>query len=96
MLHFLQEYWAVIAIYIAAINLITFCTFGADKRRARKDKRRVPEKRLFLLAGLGGSVGAIFAMRVFRHKTLHRSFRYGIPAILIAQIALIAALIYFL
>ena len=96
MLHFLQEYWMVVAIYLAAINLITFCTFGADKRRARKDMRRVPEKRLFTLAALGGSVGAIFAMRIFRHKTLHRSFRYGIPAILIAQIALVVALIYFL
>ena len=96
MLHFLQEYWMVAAIYLAAINLITFCTFGADKRRARKDMRRVPEKRLFTLAALGGSVGAIFAMRIFRHKTLHRSFRYGIPAILIAQIALVVALIYFL
>ena len=96
MLNLLKEYWVIFLAYFALINLITFFTFGADKRRAKKDKRRVPEKRLFLLAGLGGSVGAIFAMRVFRHKTLHRSFRYGIPAILIAQIALILALIYFL
>jgi len=96
MLHFLKEYWEILLILSAIINLITFCTFGIDKRRARKEKRRIRERTLFLLSAVGGSVGAIFAMRVFHHKTLHRSFRYGIPAILIAQIALVVALIYFL
>lgn len=46
----------------------------------------MPEKTLFLLSILGGSIGALLGMRVFHHKTLHRSFRYGIPAILILQI----------
>lgn len=96
MLHFLRDHWEILLFYIVLINFITFCTFGADKHRARKEKRRVPEKTLFLLSGLGGSIGAIFAMRVFRHKTLHRSFRYGIPAILLAQVALIITLIIFL
>ena len=74
-------------IYLAAINILTFCVYGADKRRAKiQGARRVPEKTLFALALLLGSAGALFARRVFHHKTLHRSFRYGIPAILILQI----------
>ena len=48
----------------------------------------MPEKTLFLLAALGGSVGALIGMRVWRHKTLHRSFRIGIPLILAAQIVI--------
>ena len=74
--------------YLAAINAVTFAVYGADKRRAKKDKRRVPEKTLFLLAIIGGSVGAFLGMRIFRHKTRHWYFVWGIPAILVAQIAL--------
>ena len=75
-------------IYLAAINLITFCVYGADKRRAKiQGARRVPEKTLFALALLLGSAGALFAMRVFHHKTRHWYFRFGIPAILLCQIA---------
>ncbi len=96
MLHFLQEYGKILLICAAIINFITFVTFGADKRRARKEMRRVRERTLFLLAALGGSIGAIFAMRIFRHKTLHPSFRYGIPAILLVQIAILMALMIFL
>ena len=62
-------------IYLAAINLITFCVYGADKRRAKiQGARRVPEKTLFALALLLGSAGALFAMRVFHHKTRHWYF----------------------
>ena len=82
--------WALpaAAIYLAAINLAAFLTFGADKRRARRNAWRVPEQTLFLLAVLGGSLGAILGMRAFRHKTRHWYFRYGLPAILLAQLAL--------
>ena len=59
------------------------------KRKEKKDTvRRVPEKTLFLLSALGGSVGALLGMRVFRHKTLHRAFRFGVPLILALQIIL--------
>ena len=76
-------------IYLAAINILTFCVYGADKRRAKiQGARRVPEKTLFALALLLGSAGALFAMRVFHHKTRHWYFKFGIPAILLAQIAL--------
>ena len=75
-------------LYLAAVNLVTFAVYGADKRRARKDKRRVSEKTLFLLAIIGGSVGALAGMYTFRHKTRHWYFVWGIPAILLVQIAL--------
>lgn len=80
--------WTVLLIYLAVINLLTFIVYGADKRRARKGKWRVPEKTLFLLPLLGGSIGALLGMRVFHHKTKHWYFVWGIPAILLAQIAL--------
>lgn len=83
--------WGLLAIWLVIINLVTFFVFGFDKLKAKyKEKhenaRRVPEKTLFLLAILGGSVGALLGMRVWYHKTLHRSFRIGIPLILAAQI----------
>ena len=77
-----------LAVWLIAINLVTFAVYGADKRRARKGKWRVPEKTLFLLPLLGGSIGALLGMRVFHHKTKHWYFVWGIPAILLAQIAL--------
>lgn len=75
---------------LAAVNLVTFAVYGADKRRARKGRRRVPEKTLFLLALAGGSVGALAGMYAFRHKTRHWYFVWGIPVILAAQLALAA------
>ena len=80
--------WTVLLVWLAVINLLTFIVYGADKRRARRGKWRVPEKTLFLLPLLGGSVGALLGMRVFHHKTKHWYFVWGIPAILLAQIAL--------
>ena len=80
--------WTVLLVWLAVINLLTFIVYGADKRRARKGKWRVPEKTLFLLPLLGGSVGALLGMRLFHHKTKHWYFVWGVPAILLAQIAL--------
>ena len=78
----------MLLVWLAVINLLTFIVYGADKHRARKGKWRVPEKTLFLLPLLGGSIGALLGMRVFHHKTKHWYFVWGIPAILLAQIAL--------
>lgn len=83
-----------LAVWLIAINLVTFAVYGADKRRARRGAWRVPEKTLFLLPLLGGSVGALLGMRVFRHKTKHWYFVWGVPAILLAQVALAAWLLY--
>ena len=74
-------------LYLLAINLLAFLIYGADKWKAKHEKWRVPEKTLFLLALLGGSVGALAGMRAFHHKTRKWYFRFGIPTILILQIA---------
>ena len=74
--------------YLLLVNLIAFVLMGLDKRRARRDQWRIPEKTLFLPAVLGGSLGAILGMRLFRHKTKHWYFRYGLPALLAAQVLL--------
>lgn len=76
-------------IYMAVINIITFTVFGIDKLKAVKNRWRVPEKVLFLLALLGGSPGALIGMYSFRHKTKKSSFKIGIPVILIVQIVFI-------
>ena len=83
-----------LAVWLIAINLVTFAVYGADKRRARRGAWRVPEKTLFLLPLLGGNVGALLGRRVFRHKTKHWYFVWGVPAILLAQMALAVWLLY--
>ena len=86
-------YLRIVIFYLLAANLLTFVTYGIDKYKARHKKWRIPEAMLLLLAALGGSIGALLAMRLFRHKTLHRKFRYGVPAILLVQIT---AAVFFL
>ena len=81
--------------YLAAINLVTFFVYGVDKRKARKGQWRVPEKTLFLLPLLGGSLGGILGMKAFHHKTKHWYFRWGLPAILVLQLAAAFAVWYF-
>ncbi len=78
----------ILAVYLLAVNLLLFVLMGADKARAGRGARRIPEAALFLTAILGGSVGGICGMYAFRHKTLHRSFRLGFPLILVCQLAL--------
>ena len=77
-----------VIIYLAAINVITFIMFGADKARAVKCRWRISEAALILAALLGGSIGALAGMRIFHHKTKHRKFTIGIPVILALQIIL--------
>ena len=78
--------------YLLAINAVTFIVYGIDKYKAKKAKWRIPEATLLLLAVLGGSIGAWMGMKVWHHKTMHKKFKYGIPAILLIQIALMAYL----
>ena len=75
--------------YLVVINVVTFFMYGLDKWKAKRSKWRIPEATLLGLAVLGGSIGAWLGMKVWHHKTLHKKFRYGVPLILIAQIALI-------
>ena len=84
-----------LALYLLFINIIAFLLMGADKRLARKSKRRIPEATLFLAAVLGGAAGIIAGMRIFRHKTRHASFNVGMPLIAFFELALMCALIYF-
>lgn len=79
----------IFIIYLIIINIVTFFVFGIDKKKAKKSKWRTPEKILFLLSAAGGSVGALAGMYTFRHKTKKPEFKFGIPAILVVQIALI-------
>lgn len=83
----------ILTIYLIFMNLLAFLLMGLDKSKARRNRWRIPEKTLFLSAILGGSIGAILGMQVFRHKTKHASFRIGMPCILILQLALAACLI---
>lgn len=89
----LSDYFAL---YLVLVNLVAFFLFGIDKWKARRQKWRIPEKTLFLAAGLGGSFGAGLGMRVFRHKTKHKSFTIGIPLIFVAQCALVILVIWYL
>lgn len=80
--------------YLLLVNLTAFALFGVDKRRARLGRWRVPEKTLFLVALLGGCPGGILGMAAFRHKTRHKRFRYGLPAILLLQLLLLGFLLW--
>ena len=96
MLDLLLTPWGIALCYLLIINLVAFFMMGWDKRQAKKEgARRTPEKKLFAAAILGGSIGAIAGMQTFRHKTKHWYFRFGMPAILILQIAAAAAVWYF-
>lgn len=75
---------------LVIMNLIGYMSMWSDKRRAIKNKYRISEKTLFTIALLGGSLGSILGMNQFRHKTKHWYFKYGMPLILIMQIALIS------
>ena len=82
----------VLLCYIILVNLLGFYAMYTDKLRAKKRAFRIPEATLFALAFIGGSIGCIAGMYVFRHKTKHWHFVYGMPLILILQIVGIIAL----
>lgn len=83
-----KELWLMLGLYLLVMNLAAFLLMGIDKGKAKRDAWRVPEKTLFLPVVLGGSLGGILGMRVFRHKTKHWYFRFGFPAILVLQLVL--------
>ena len=79
--------------YAIIMNIVGFALMGIDKHKAKKRAFRIPEATLFTVALIGGSIGSILGMYIFRHKTRHRSFVYGMPAILILQVILIALIL---
>lgn len=78
----------IIAGYLLVINMTGFVLMFIDKRRAQNNQWRIKEATLFLTAAIGGSIGSMLGMKVFRHKTKHLSFLIGMPAIFIVQVAL--------
>ena len=80
-------------LYLLSINVVTFCVYGADKFQARRGGWRVRESALHVLALLGGSAGALVGQFVFRHKTRDRRFQAVFAAIVVSQVALIAAVL---
>ncbi len=82
----------VALLWLLVWNFVAFALMGVDKAKARQGRWRIPEKTLFLSAILGGSVGAMLGMSLFRHKTQHRSFRLGMPLILGLQVLGLLAL----
>lgn len=79
--------------YLVAVNVVTFVVYGLDKWKARRGRWRIPEAALLWLAVLGGSPAALLAMWLFRHKTKHNKFRYGVPVILAVQVAVAILLV---
>ena len=78
--------------YFLAVNITSFLLYGIDKFKARKNLWRISEATLLTMAAIGGSIGAWVGMRIWHHKTMHKKFKYGIPVIIILQIALVVYL----
>ena len=75
--------------YLIVINIVTFLVYGIDKWKAKQGSWRISEVSLLILAVIGGCIGALLGMKIWHHKTMHKKFKYGLPMILLAQIALI-------
>ena len=89
-----QNHLHIAIIHLAVINVVAFFMYGIDKWKAKKSKWRISEVALLMMAVLGGSIGAWLGMKVWHHKTQHKKFKYGVPAIIIVQLALIAYILY--
>ena len=83
----------LLTLYLVASNVVTFFLYGIDKWKAKRARWRIPESVLLGMAAIGGSVGAWLGMRVWHHKTQHAKFRYGVPAMLVAQAAVLVWII---
>ena len=81
-----MEMHKVAFLYVIIMNIIGVMMMGIDKSRAKRHAWRIPERTLFLISLLGGSVGSLAGMYLFRHKTKHMKFVIGMPLILLIQI----------
>lgn len=82
-----------IVIYLVVVNVVTFCIYGYDKWLAQQHRWRVSETTLLLLAAIGGSVGALLGMQIWRHKTQHNLFVYGVPALLLLHVVAVGVVV---
>ena len=78
--------YELLTFYLAAINIAGFLAMGIDKKKAARHEWRIPERVLFGIALLGGSIGSLAGMHAFRHKTRHLTFTIGLPLILVLQV----------
>lgn len=78
---------------ILVLNVVAFCLYGIDKAKAARGRWRIPETTLFVIAIIGGAVGALMAMSLFHHKTQKKAFRYVIPVVAILHVLLVAYLV---
>ena len=76
-------------IYLFAINVVAFFVYGIDKWKAKKNRWRIPESTLLGVAAVGGTIGAVLGMKVFRHKTKHMKFVAGLPVIFVLQLVVV-------
>ena len=91
----LEKTLYIVLIYLVVINVVTFFIYGIDKWKAKRSKWRIEESTLLWWAMLGGNIGALLGMKTWHHKTLHRKFTWGIPAILLAQLAIVCIIVYY-
>ena len=85
---FKEDPLRLLLVWLLLMSVVLFIVMGSDKGRAKAGARRVPEKTLFLLAAIGGAIGGVLGMRVFRHKTKHWYFAWGFPILALLQLAL--------
>ena len=89
-----MDIFTVLLIYLESVNLLALAAFGLDKHLARVHRERIPEAVLMGMVAIGGGVGALAGMFLFRHKTRKRRFTIGVPVILVFQIAFFLMLFY--
>ncbi|HAK43372.1 MAG TPA: DUF1294 domain-containing protein [Clostridium sp.] len=80
----------IFVLYLIVLNLVGFFIMLADKKRAIKNQWRISERALIGISIIGGSIGMLAGMNIFRHKTKHKKFTIGIPVILVIQVAILA------
>ena len=83
----------VVAYFLVGINILAFIVYGIDKWRAAHGRWRIPESTLLGLAIIGGSIGALLGMKVWHHKTKHKKFVLGLPAILLIQLIILSSIL---
>lgn len=81
-----------IVYFLVGINILAFIVYGIDKWRAAHGRWRIPESTLLGLAVIGGSIGALLGMIVWHHKTKHKKFVFGLPAILLIQLIILSSI----
>lgn len=86
----MEGFWNAVALYLLLVNLVAFFLYGADKRKAKQNRWRTPERVLLGIALAGGGIGALAGMKVFHHKTKHKIFQILVPLSIVLWAVLLA------